>query len=86
MPWWISVVLMAAAAGLWLKGRENSDDVIGLLEKLLAITATLVVLLFGHSLVLELLALVAAMRLPQARREKWSATPSRESDSVLIHF
>ena len=86
MPWWISVVLMAVAVGLWLKGRGNSDDVYGLLEKLLAITATLVVLLFGHSLVLELLALVAAMRLPQARREKLSATPSRESDSVPIHF
>ena len=86
MPWWISVVLMAAAAGLWLKGRNNSDDVIGLLEKLLAITATFVVLVFGHSLVLELLALVAAMRLPQAGRQQLSATQSRESDDVLIHF
>ena len=86
MPWWISVALMAAAVGLWLKGRDNPDDVIGLLEKLLAITAALVVLLFGHSLLLELLILAAAIRLPQAGREITASPKSRDSDSVLIHF
>ena len=86
MPWWTSIVLMAVSVGLWLKGRDNSDDVIGLLEKLLAITAALVVLLVGHSLLLELLILAAAIRLPQAGREITSSPKSRDSDSVLIHF
>ena len=86
MPWWISVVLISVAVGLWMKGRDNSDDVIGLLEKLLAITAALVVLLFGHSLLLELLILVAAINLPQAGRELTPRPRARESDSVLIHF
>ena len=86
MPWWISIVLMAVAVGLWLKGRNNSDDVIGFLEKLLGTTAALVVLLFGHSLMLELLMLAAAMRLPQAGREITPRPKTRDSDSVLIRF
>lgn len=66
MPWGASLLLLSVAVLLWLVGRGNADDVIGLLEKLLAITITMVVMLFGHNLLLEGLALIAALRLPPA--------------------
>ena len=55
MPWWTSCFLLGVSFLLWLKGQGNADDVIGLLEKILGITACMVVLLFGHNLLLELL-------------------------------
>ena len=58
--------MLSVAVLLWLVGRGNADDVIGLLEKLLALTITMVVMLFGHNLLLEGLALIAALRLPPA--------------------
>ena len=66
MPWWTSLLLLSVAVLLWLVGRGNSDDVIGLLEKLLAVTITMAVLLFGHNLLLEAVALLIAFRLPPA--------------------
>ncbi|WP_413442579.1 hypothetical protein [Synechococcus sp. MIT S1220] len=66
MPWWTSCILLGVSLLLWFKGRGNADDVIGLLEKILGTAACMVVLLFGHNLLLELLILIAALRLPSA--------------------
>ena len=69
MSWWISLLLMSLGIVLWLKGRGNSDDVIGLLEKMLAVAVLMVVLFVNHNLVLETLALFAVLQLPIARRQ-----------------
>ena len=69
MPWWTSMLLLAMAVTLWMSGRNNPDDVIGLLERLLAALLTVVVVLVSRNLTLELLALFAALRLPIAARK-----------------
>ena len=72
MSWWISLMLMSLGIVLWLKGRGNSDDVIGLLEKMLAVVVLMVVLFVYHNLLLETLALFAVLQLPMARRQSSS--------------
>ncbi len=47
MPWWTTLVLLALMTYLWFSGRRNPDDVIGLLEQMLAIGLALVVLFVG---------------------------------------
>ena len=69
MPWWTSLLLLAMAVTLWMSGRNNPDDVIGLLERLLAALLTVVVVLVSRNMTLELLALIAALRLPITTRK-----------------
>ncbi len=54
MTLWATLILLGLMTYLWLAGRSNPDDVIGLLEQILAITLGLVVLFIGRSLLLEL--------------------------------
>ena len=68
MPWWTSLLLLAISLMLWMSGRKNPDDVIGLLERLLAALLVVVVGLVSQNLWLESVALVAALRLPLASR------------------
>ena len=68
MPWWISLLFLAISVALWMSGRNNPDDVIGLLERFLAALLILVVVLVSQNLVLESIALIAALRLPFASR------------------
>lgn len=68
MPWWLDLLLLAAAVALWLSGSADPDDVWGLFQKLLAAVALAVVLLGGRQIPLELLALGLALWLPSARR------------------
>jgi hypothetical protein len=68
MPWWMDLVLLTAGFTLWLLGDNHSDDVIGLLEKILAVAAVLVVVVGGRLLALELAALGLALWLPSASR------------------
>ena len=68
MPWWMDLVLLLVGGLLWLLGENHSDDVIGLLEKTLAVVAVMVVLLGGRWLLLELLVLLLALWLPSASR------------------
>lgn len=68
MPWWISLLFLAISVALWMSGRNNPDDVIGLLERFLAALLILVVVLVSQNLVLESMALIAALRLPFASR------------------
>ena len=64
MPWWVSLILLSAATVLWVKSCDNSDDVIALLERIIAVTFVMVVLLVTRNLLLEGLALLGALRLP----------------------
>jgi len=66
MPWWTSLLFLAISVMLWMSGRNNPDDVIGLLERSLAALLVVVVVLVSHNLVLESVALIAALRLPFA--------------------
>ncbi len=68
MPWWISLLFLAISVMLWMSGRNNPDDVIGLLERFLAALLIVVVVLVSQNLLLESVALVAALRLPLASR------------------
>ena len=68
MTWWISLLFLAISVALWMSGRNNSDDVIGLLERFLAALLILVVVLVSQNLVLESMALIAALSLPFASR------------------
>lgn len=64
MPWWTSLLLIGLAVNVWLSGRRNPDEVIGLLEKLLAALLVVVVLLESRNVVLEALALLVVLQLP----------------------
>ena len=68
MSWGVSALFLTAAVLLWLIGRGNSDDVIGLLEKIIAVTSVMLVVLLNRSVLLEGVALLIAFVLPKARR------------------
>jgi hypothetical protein len=68
MPWWMDLVLLFVGCVLWILGDNHNDDAIGLLEKILAVAAVMVVLLGGRWLLLELAALALAIWLPSASR------------------
>ncbi len=64
MPWWSTLICLLLVAQLWASSLRNLDDVIGLLEKILATTLALVVLVVGHNIMLELVGLLVALGLP----------------------
>jgi hypothetical protein len=68
MPWWTSLLLIGLALNVWLSGRRNPDEVIGLLEKLLAALLLVVVLWESRNVVLEGLALLVVLQLPALPR------------------
>jgi hypothetical protein len=67
MSWSVSLLLLSFSAVLWFAGNTTSDDVFGLLAKIIGTAFGLVVILFGHQLPLELLGLLLALNLPAAR-------------------
>jgi hypothetical protein len=86
MPWWTCLMLLSSSLVLWLFGRRNSDDVIGLLEKILAIAAAMVVLVFDRNITLELLFLGLAFCLPDACPDKRSGGASSVGGSPRSPF
>jgi hypothetical protein len=85
MPVWVTLCLLAASALLWLLGTANSDDVIGLLERMLAIGALAVVVLVARPLPLELLGVGLALWLPRAHSGQ-APPPLPNHNDVLIPF
>ena len=65
MPWWITLILLALMIFLWVSGRRNPDDVIGLLEQMLSIGLAMVVLFIGQNILLESIVLLLGLRLPR---------------------
>ena len=70
MPWWITLILLALMIFLWVSGRRNPDDVIGLLQQMLAIGLAMVVLFVGQNILLESIVLLIGLRLPAARQNQ----------------
>ncbi|CAK6692376.1 hypothetical protein I1E95_04765 [Synechococcus sp. CBW1107] len=85
MPPWLTLLLLAFSVLLWLLGSANGDDVIGLLERLLALGALAVVLLVARPLALEILGVGVALWLPRAYNGQ-AAVPLASRDDVLIPF
>ena len=86
MPWWITLILLALMILLWVSGRRNPDDVIGLLEQMLAIGLAMVVLFIGQNILLESIVLLIGMRLPAARQNQLGINRSQASKDVLMPF
>ncbi|MED5562496.1 MAG: hypothetical protein VX636_04610 [Cyanobacteriota bacterium] len=70
MPWWITLILLALMIFLWVSGRRTPDDVIGLLQQMLAIGLAMVVLFVGQNILLESIVLLIGLRLPAARQNQ----------------
>ena len=68
MKLWFGAFLLIIAAILWIIGRNNPDDVFGLLEKILACALLLLVIVFERNIVLETVFLVIALLLPMASK------------------
>ena len=58
------MMLLSMAALLWKKSCDCTDDVIALLERILATTLVMVVVLVSRNLLLEAAVLIAAIQLP----------------------
>ncbi|KGG26759.1 hypothetical protein EV13_2425 [Prochlorococcus sp. MIT 0702] len=71
---------------LWVSGRRNPDDVIGLLEQMLAIGLAMVVLFIGQNILLESIVLLIGLRLPAARQNQLVINRSQASKDVLMPF
>ncbi len=71
---------------LWVSGRRNPDDVIGLLEQMLAIGLAMVVLFIGQNIWLESIVLLIGLRLPAARQNQLVINRSQASKDVLMPF
>jgi hypothetical protein len=80
MPWWLDAVLLVSAALLWFSGSADRDDVWGLLLKMLAGIAVLVVLLGGRQILLEGLALALALWLPSASSRRLLSNAALRSE------
>ncbi len=70
MPLWITLILLALMIFLWVSGRRNPDDVIGLLQQMLSIGLAMVVLFIGQNILLESIVLLIGLRLPAARQNQ----------------
>lgn len=68
MPWWLDLVLLAAAVFLWARASATPDDVWSVFQKFLAFVAVVVVLLGGRQVLLEILVLSVTLWLPSAAR------------------
>ena len=86
MPWWITLILLALMIFLWVSGRRNPDDVIGLLQQMLAIGFAMVVLFIGQNILLESIVLLIGLRLPAARQNQPVINRSHASKDVLMPF
>ena len=79
MPWWITLILLALMIFLWVSGRRNPDDVIGLLQQMLAI---------GRALMTnpKLLILDEATEglAPLVRREIWACLAQLKAEGLSI--
>lgn len=82
MPWWLDGLLLVSALALWRSGSRNRDDVWGLLQKMLALIAVVVVLLGGRQMLLESALLALALWLPGASSRRLRSLSSADAGSA----
>ncbi|NDC34292.1 MAG: hypothetical protein EBZ51_02620 [Synechococcaceae bacterium WB9_2_112] len=82
MPWWLDGLLLVSALALWRSGSRNRDDVWGLLQKMLALIAVVVVLLGGRQMLLESAVLALALWLPGASSRRLRSLSSADAGSA----
>ena len=74
MPWWIDGCLLLVGGMLWVLALSQGDEVIALLEKIIAVAALLVVVIGARPLPLLVAGVALALWLPSAasfeRRER----------------
>lgn len=80
MPLWLDATLLLVAPLLWFSGSRNRDDVWELLQKLLAAIAVMVVLLGGRLMVLELLVVLLALRIPGVESRRLRSFSNADED------
>jgi hypothetical protein len=68
MPWWMFLLVFIIGVSLILVGLNNSDDVFGLLQKIVGVLMVVVAMLSGHLVPIELAGLALALWLPAAAR------------------
>ena len=68
MPWWMFLLVFLGGVFLIMVGLANSDDVFGLLQKIIGLVMVVVAMLSGHLVPLELAGLAVAIWLPAAAR------------------
>jgi hypothetical protein len=88
MPLWLTLSLLFGSVLLWCLGAGNRDEVIGLLERLLAVAAMAVVLLVSRPWLLELAGVIYAIWwLPRARgRLEDAPAVSMPGSDLLMPF
>ncbi len=70
MPWGITLILVAAGLGLCLLGGLRSDDVVGLLMRIIGVVFLLAASIFGRLLWLDLAGIALALWLPSANKRQ----------------
>jgi hypothetical protein len=74
MSWWIDATLLLVSGALWFLALAQGDEVIALLEKILALAALMVVVVGARPLPLLVCGVALALWLPSAasfeRRER----------------
>lgn len=68
MSWWTFLLIFLGGIGLLIAGLANSDDVFGMLQKIIGLAMVLVAICSGHLLPLELVGVALALWLPGAAR------------------
>jgi vacuolar-type H+-ATPase subunit I/STV1 len=81
-----SALLLGVIVLLWQKGTENSDEVMGILERLIAVVLLVVALCVGALHLLFGFALLAlALTLPRARQNQ-APQGQTTSDDIFLPF
>ena len=88
----VSLLLIGLTALFWFLGMRNADEVIGILEKLMAtLLLVLTLCVGGWHLAIGLGLLVVALSLPRARafastRQRSNSKITRESGELFLPF
>ncbi|MDA0292294.1 MAG: hypothetical protein O2922_09955 [Cyanobacteria bacterium] len=86
MAIFVSMLLVAIAALLWNLGRRNADEVMGVLEKIIAVVLIVISLCVGglHQL-LGFGLLMLALKLPRARINQ-APLPAASNNEIFLPF
>jgi hypothetical protein len=86
MAVFVSILLVSIAISFWNLGRRNADEVMGILEKILAVVLLVISLCAGGlHLLLGLGLLAIALKLPRARINQ-APQPDASNNEIFLPF